>query len=114
MPRTRSGVPKLRGDAEFRRVLQGGTRAAGRLLAVRVLPSQEMTRAGFIAGRTIGGAVARNRARRLMREAWQTVASRVLPGTHVVFLARGEIEAARTADVAQEMAALLRRTGVLA
>jgi ribonuclease P protein component len=113
MPVARSAPAKLRGGAQFRRVLQGGSRAAGGLLAVHALPAQAETRTGFIAGRAVGGAVVRNRARRLMRAAWRTVDSTVRPGTHVVLVSRPGIRSARTAEVAAELTVLLRRIGVM-
>jgi ribonuclease P protein component len=113
MPVARSAPAKLRRGAQFRRVLQGGSRAVGDLLAVHALPGQVETRTGFIAGRGIGGAVVRNRARRLMREAWRMVDSAVRPGTHVVLVARPGTRTARTAEVVAELTALLRRIGVM-
>ena len=113
MPVAVSVPEKLRGDVEFRRVLQAGTRAGGKLLAAHVLASQRDTRAGFVAARVVGGAVVRNRARRVMREAWRAVHPSVVPGTHVVFVSRPGIRDARTGEVAAEMAALLRRKGVV-
>ena len=107
-----SGPAKLRAAVEFRHVLSSGTRTAGKLLIAHALVSQEEMRAGFVAGRAVGGAVARNRARRLMREAWRAVRSSVAPGTHVVFVSRPEIRNATMGEVAAEMAALLRRSGV--
>ena len=46
-------------------------------MVVYVVPSQQLTRAAFVCGRRIGGAVVRNRGRRLLREAWRTLAARV-------------------------------------
>ncbi len=112
MPAARSAPAKLRGGTQFRRVLRDGTRAAGQLLTIHALPEQVETRAGFIAGRGVGGAVVRNRARRLMREAWRVVDPAVRPGTHVVLVSRPGIRTARTGEVAAELTALLRRTGV--
>ncbi len=113
MPVARSAPAKLRGGAQFRRVVQGGTRAAGKLLAVHALPGQAETRTGLIAGRAVGGAVVRNRARRLMRAAWMKVDSSVRPGTHVVLVSRPGIRPARTPEVAAELTALLRKIGVV-
>jgi ribonuclease P protein component len=113
MPAARSAPAKMRAGTQFRRVLQSGTRAGGELLTVHVLPEQVATRAGFIAGRGVGGAVARNRARRLMREAWRMVDPAVRPGTHVVVVSRPGIRTARTGEVAAELTALLGRMGVM-
>ena len=108
MPPAPSGRKKLRGDPEFRRVLQAGALTSGRLLAAHMVPLQAETRVGFIAGRGVGGAVVRNRARRLMREAWRRVEPNVPAGVHVVFVARPAIRTATADDVVAEMAAVLR------
>ena len=69
--------------------------------------------AGFVAGRRIGKAVARNRARRVLRSAWREVAPRVAPGTDVVWVAREPIRGAKTQDLVAEMMELLRRAEVV-
>jgi ribonuclease P protein component len=63
----------------------------------------------FVAGRRLGGAVERNRARRILRAAWRELA---LSGenTHdVVLVARAAIRGAQTQDLVAEMTDLLRR-----
>jgi ribonuclease P protein component len=58
--------------------------------------------------------VARNRARRLLREAWRQTASHVSAQLDLVFVARPAITRARTPEVADEIRALLARTGAIA
>jgi ribonuclease P protein component len=67
----------------------------------------------FLAGRKVGGAVVRNRARRIMRAAWREVAPRVRVGYDVVWVARASIRGARTQDLVPEMERLLRRARVM-
>jgi len=71
-------------------------------------------RAGFVVRREIGGAVARNRARRLLREAWRQVASHVSAQVDLVFVARPGIAPSKAPEVAAEMRALLVRAGAIA
>lgn len=66
----------------------------------------------FVAGRRIGGAVARNRARRVLREAWRALSKETHEGIHVVVVARPGIEGAKTQDLVIEMRELLHRAGV--
>ena len=61
----------------------------------------------FVAGRRVGGAVERNRARRVMRAAWRELASQAQEGYDVAWVARGTIRGARTQDLVPEMARLL-------
>jgi ribonuclease P protein component len=70
-------------------------------------------RAAFVAGKRIGGAVERNRARRVLRAAWREVRPLLLEEADVVWVARGSIRGAKTQDVVAEMTELLRRAGVV-
>ncbi len=67
----------------------------------------------FVVGRRVGGAVARNRARRIMRAAWREVARRVPGGYDVVWVARASIRGAKTQDVVPEMERVLRQARVM-
>jgi ribonuclease P protein component len=62
----------------------------------------------FVAGRRVGGAVERNRARRILRAAWREVAPQVGNGNDVVLVARSGIRGAKTQDLVAEMTELLR------
>ena len=65
-----------------------------------------------VAGRRIGGAVARNRARRILRAAWREAASEVQETTDIVLLARDTITGATSHDLVPEILDLVRRSGV--
>jgi ribonuclease P protein component len=62
-----------------------------------------------VASRRVGGAVLRNRARRILREAWREVAPLAGDRNDVVIVAREAIRGARTQDLVAEMTELLRR-----
>ncbi len=62
-----------------------------------------------VASRRVGGAVHRNRARRILREAWREVAPTAGDGNDVVIVAREAIRGAKTQDLVAEMKELLRR-----
>jgi ribonuclease P protein component len=82
-------------------------------VVVYVAPGAGKSRAAFVAGRKIGSAVARNRARRLLRAAWASVAPQVRAGFDVVIAARPEIQGAKTRDVVEEIAVALAAAGVM-
>jgi len=65
----------------------------------------------LVAGKKIGGAVQRNRARRVLRAAIREVAPHGVEGHDVVLVAREAIRGARTQDLITEMTELLRRGG---
>jgi ribonuclease P protein component len=108
-----SSAHTIRRSDEFRRVLDAGERRSGRLVVAYVQVSDGPTRAGFVCGRSVGGAVERNRARRLLREAWRSLLPSVRSGLDVVVVARPEIRGVRLADVESDVRAVLRAGGVI-
>ena len=69
--------------------------------------------AAFVAGRRIGGAVLRNRARRILRAAWREVEDKVEDEYDVVVVARAAIVGARSQDLVAEVEELLSRAQVI-
>ena len=61
----------------------------------------------LIAGKKVGGAVQRNRARRILRAALHEIAPGGVEGRDIVAVARQTIRGARTQDVVAEMTELL-------
>ena len=60
----------LRRTSEFRRAFREGKAAAGKYVVVHAVPNGlEIVRVGFPVGKQMGGAVRRNRIKRLLREA---------------------------------------------
>jgi ribonuclease P protein component len=66
-----------------------------------------------VSGRRIGGAVVRNRARRVLKEAWRALSARISGSLDVVLVARPEIRGARVQDLLSELASALRAGGVV-
>ena len=66
----------------------------------------------FVAGRRVGGAVVRNRARRILRAAWRELASGVRDGYDIVLVARDTIRGARSHELIAEVDGLLVRAQV--
>lgn len=67
----------------------------------------------FVAGRRMGGAVVRNRAKRILRAAWRELAGRVEGGHDVVVVAKPAIVVARTQELVAEVGELLSRAQVI-
>jgi ribonuclease P protein component len=88
-PRTPSRG-RLSRSAEFERVYRQGRSTANRHLVLYVFPnsSTEMPRLGLSVSRKVGGAVERNRVKRLLREAFAHVEGDLKAGRDVVVVAR--------------------------
>ena len=65
---------RIRRRAEFQRVFDAGRRAHGRYLTIIAAPAPGPdSRIGIVASKKLGGAVVRNRAKRLIREMFRTM-----------------------------------------
>ncbi|HXO03330.1 MAG TPA: ribonuclease P protein component [Stellaceae bacterium] len=103
---------KTRGD--FLRVAGTRVRAARPGLVLQAAPqpggADSAPRVGFTASRRVGNAVARNRAKRRLREAAAAVLTRHgRPGTDYVLIARGETGARRYAELLADLEGALRQ-----
>lgn len=102
-----------RHSGDIARVLGEGSILRSKRVVVYVAPGAGKSRAAFIAGRKVGSAVARNRARRVLRQAWRELSGDVPEGYDVVVVARPEIRGAKAQDLLDEMGDLLARAGVV-
>jgi ribonuclease P protein component len=106
---------RLRRDADFDRVRSNGATRTSRLLVMKVLPNGlDGNRYGFAAGRRLGNAVQRNRAKRLMREAARALHPALAAGYDIVFIARNAFDDDTGYQaVATQMTDVLRRSGLI-
>ena len=77
---------------DIKRVRQEGRSLANTMLVLGYLPNQlKQNRAAVIAGRSVGGAVQRNYAKRRIRTAYQTLQPELTQGYDLVLIARKPI-----------------------
>ncbi len=104
---------RLTRSSDFQRVRSQGRSWSDRLLVLSRAPNDlEVTRFGFSVSRRIGGAVVRNRTRRLMREAVRLQHDLVAPGWDIVLIARRGIDGAGYRAVEGSVTRLLRLAGL--
>lgn len=105
----------IKSSREIDRIFRGANRAAHPLLIVLAAHTPEgrghSGRVAFIAGKKLGGAVFRNRCRRVLRETVRR-ANGPWPSWDVVLVARTETAMAFASDLDGALTGLLKRTGV--
>jgi ribonuclease P protein component len=117
MTAKRLGFPKSRRltrPADFESVKKDGRAERGRLLVLSVLSETHQFRAGFVTSRAIGGAVARNRVRRRLREIVRRHQHEIRGPRWLVTIARVEAASATFDQLEAEWLRLARRASILA
>jgi ribonuclease P protein component len=109
-------VWRLRPRGEFERIRQNGRSWPQRFFVLIVLPHPDRPEAppriGIAAGKKLGGAVTRNRYKRMLREAVRQVYQNIPGGVDVILIARAPIAEASVVQITAALRETLRRAGV--
>jgi len=105
---------RLRRSTDFKRVRRSGKSYAHPLLVLIVLASTDSgVRVGVAAGRSVGSAVERNRAKRRLRACMDGLLPRLTPGWDIILLARKPIVSAKFDSIQAAVSELFNRAGLL-
>ncbi|HAV78428.1 MAG TPA: ribonuclease P protein component [Anaerolineae bacterium] len=113
---------RLTRSDDFKRVRRSGKSYAHPLVVLIVQTSdQARVRVGVAAGRTVGTAVIRNRAKRLLREAMRTMIPNIAlrhtqntaSGVDLILIARAGLSTASLQDTSQAIQNLLQRAQII-
>jgi len=110
-----SRTSRLAQSRDFARIRRQGERLAqGCLIANwNKLPEGAPPKLGVVTGKKIGGAVARSRARRLLRETFRRHQHEFAQPVELVMVARNSIAGKNFGGVEKDFLAALNRAGVL-
>lgn len=106
--RIKQGRDFLRAKTQGRRLVCGCL-----ILNWLPLPTAPASRLGAVTSRKIGNAVARNRARRLLREAFRLHQNALPSPVDLVLVARASIVGKKFSDVERDYLSALQRAGLL-
>jgi ribonuclease P protein component len=105
---------RLTESSRFAELRHKGKSYAHPLVVLVLLPNEkDVTRFGFTAGKRLGNAVQRNRAKRRLREAVRRRLPEVIAGIDVMLIARERIRIASFDEVQEAVDVLMRRAGML-
>ena len=101
---------RIRRRAEFQQIYEHGSRIRGRYSTFFIWPNKlEVGRLGIAASKKLGGAVQRNRAKRLIREVFRR--NRIAPGLDIVVVPRRELLKAGLTDLERDYCTIVERHG---
>jgi len=105
---------RLTRSTDFKRVRRTGKSYAHPFVVLVVQASETpRVRVGVTAGRSVGGAVQRNRAKRLLREAMRPLLPGLLPGWDLILIARPALLSSTLQDIRKTLANLLHRAQII-
>ncbi len=105
---------RLTQSTEFKRVRRSGKSYAHPLVVLVVLPTDgDHMQVGVTAGKAVGRAVQRNRAKRLLREAIRPLLPKLQPGWKAILIARTPLLTAEFSDIQACLINLFERANLL-
>jgi len=105
---------RLTRSEDFKRVRRSGKSYAHPLVVLIVqIHDQPRLKVGVAAGRTVGTAVYRNRAKRLLREAMRTLIPNIASGLDLILIARPGLASATLEETHRALLTLLQRAQIL-
>jgi ribonuclease P protein component len=106
---------RIEQSGEFARIRQQGQRVVvGCLIANwQRLPDGAKPKLGVVTSKKIGGAVQRNRARRLLRESFRQHQFELAQPVEIILIARNSIAGRALAEVEKDYLTALKRAGLL-
>ena len=104
----------LRYKKDFDRLYKKGRSAGDRYVVVfHIKNGLGYTRKAFLASKKVGGAVIRNRARRLMKESYRKLEHEIGSGIDILMVARNTIADAGCKEVEVSLRQALKKSGLL-
>ncbi len=105
---------RLTRTSDFKRVRRFGKSYSHPLVVLVTFEDAENSvRIGVLAGRAIGSAVYRNRAKRLLREAVRPLVPRIKPGYKLILIARPPIRQARLQEIEVSLQQLFSKAKII-
>jgi len=105
---------RLNKSYDYKRVRRSGKSYAHPLIVLIALPNEmTQTRVAVSASRTIGNAVRRNRAKRLLREAMRPLLVQTHPGWDLIILSRSGIRQATLTEIQVALTSVLKQANLL-
>ena len=108
-----NSIIKIKENRDFRRIYARGKNFVSPFVAVYIMKNRRNNvRLGITAGKKIGTAVARNRAKRVITAAFRNCLPQISTGFDYVIVARSRILSVKSTEVEQSLIKLFKTAGV--
>jgi ribonuclease P protein component len=105
---------RLTQSTDFKRVRRFGKSYAHPFVVLVVSPTNgERTRIAITSSQSVGNAVHRNRAKRLLREAIRPLLSRLKPGWNVILISRKQILETKLPEIQNSLQQLFSKANLI-
>jgi ribonuclease P protein component len=106
-------LTSLKSDKDFDLVFKSGKRIVSRFGSLLIKFDTDSTRVGIIAGKKLGGAVIRNRIKRIARESFRKVLLKATRNAEIVYLPNDRVANAHQRDIETEIESAFIKAGIL-
>ncbi len=107
-------VERLRKNEQFRKVFKSGKVFVGDKMVVYALENAlSYSRVGITVSRKLGGAVERNKLKRIVREAWRAREGQLRKGFDLVLVPRMKAKTGSFREIADELQQLLVKGNII-
>lgn len=104
----------LRKQSDFNRVYNKGKSKGSKYIVVLYRKNNlGYTRTAFVSSKKVGNAVARNRSRRIMRAAYDSIKDKIVKGYDVIFVARSSINGIKENELQRSMYGTVKACGLI-
>ncbi len=105
---------RLKSSEEIKHIRQAGVSYSNPLVVLITLPNQNLqTRIAVVASRSVGGAVQRNRCKRLLRAATGPFLEKIQTGNDIIIIARSRLINVEFEKVIQAIEKLLKKSKLI-
>ena len=99
----------IKNKQEFDRVFDKGKRHHGKLLTAVLARASGQSKLGIMVNSKYGGAVARNRIKRKIREAFRAAAKEVSGSIEIVVMPKEQAKRAKTPEIITDLSNIIHR-----
>jgi ribonuclease P protein component len=97
----------------FDRIFDKGKRYHGELLTAVLAKASGPAKLGIIVSHKYGGAVARNKIKRKIREAFRSVAEKISGGMEFVVMPKEQAKKAKTPEIITDLSNIMHRADII-